>query len=497
MKTLRFSILALAVALFLVAAEKSVQAQTKGNKNVVSQDRAIEGFEGIKAGSIFEIYLTQQNETTLKIETDENLQDKISAEVKSGVLHLDTRKIKDPTKLRVYVSSPEINSIHISGAASLQGENTIKSEALVLTTSGAAELVLNLDVENLKTEASGASNLKLSGKANNHDVIASGAASIKAQSLTTSSTTANASGASSIKVFATDKVEKYTTGAGNISVSGNPQFDKQMTTGSSVNRLSTDSRNEATVVKVGNVVLEVIDGDTTQVVLGNSRLTVDEKGNVKWERGKRSKFDGHWAGFDLGVNGFVDKNFSADLPKDYGFLSLKYEKSIDVQINFFEQSINLYDNKLGLVTGLGLRWNNYRFADNIILSSDEDKISGMADNTRDWRKSKLTVKYLQLPLLLEYQTNSYSRKNSFHVAGGFVMGWRYASHAKMLYFDNGRQKPKNRDDFHLRPFRYDLTARIGWGVINLYATYSLNTMFRNDRGPEMYPFAIGLTFVNF
>jgi hypothetical protein len=74
-----------------------------------------------------------------------------------------------------------------------------------------------------------------------------------------------------------------------------------------------------------------------------------------------------------------------------------------------------------------------------------------------------------------------------------VLGWRYASHTKMLYFDNGRVKPKDQDSFELNPFRYDATVRIGWGIINLYATYSLNKMFENNGGPELYPVAVGIT----
>lgn len=493
MKTITKSICPLAAAILLIAVSFPALAQnTKGNKNVVSEERTVEAFEGIDAGSVFEIYLTQQPTRSLIIETDENLLDQIISEVKDGVLYFETRRIKDPTKLKVYVSGPIIQSINISGAASLSGENTIKTETLFVKTSGAANLVINVDVDNLITEASGASNVKITGTATNHDVSASGASGVKAEDLTTSFSSAKASGAANIHVNATERVEQITSGAGFVSVKGNPEIEKDET-----RTISIDSDDSPLVVKLGNTTFEVIDGDTTHVVLGNSRLTVDEKGNVKWDRNKKSKFDGHWAGFDLGINGFVNNDFNSDLPAGYDFLSLKYEKSIDVQINFFEQSFNLYDNRLGLVTGLGLRWNNYRFANNIILSPDEEEIFGYPDNSRDWKKSKLTVKYFQLPLLLEYQSNSYSRKNSFHVSGGFVLGWRYASHTKMLYFENGRQKPKNRDDFHLRPFRYDLTARIGWGVINLYATYSLNTMFQNDRGPELYPFAIGLTFLNF
>jgi hypothetical protein len=48
----------------------------------------------------------------------------------------------------------------------------------------------------------------------------------------------------------------------------------------------------------------------------------------------------------------------------------------------------------------------------------------------------------------------------------------------------------------MQPFRWDAYAGIGWGIINLYATYSLNPLFRENRGPELYPFSVGITLVN-
>ena len=58
-------------------------------------------------------------------------------------------------------------------------------------------------------------------------------------------------------------------------------------------------------------------------------------------------------------------------------------------------------------------------------------------------------------------------------------------------------KAKDFDDFHMQPFKFDATVRIGWGFVNLYATYSINQMFKKDKGPEVYPWTIGITFVNF
>jgi hypothetical protein len=58
-------------------------------------------------------------------------------------------------------------------------------------------------------------------------------------------------------------------------------------------------------------------------------------------------------------------------------------------------------------------------------------------------------------------------------------------------------KAKNYDDYYMNPFKWDATARIGWRFINLFATYSVNTLFKKDKGPELYPWTLGITFVNF
>ena len=96
--------------------------------------------------------------------------------------------------------------------------------------------------------------------------------------------------------------------------------------------------------------------------------------------------------------------------------------------------------------------------------------------------------------MLEYQTNPNNNINSFHIAVGMTLGWRIGTHTKVVY-DN--DKHKVRDSFDLNPFKYDATVRIGWGVVNLYGTYALNTLFKNDKGPEMYPVTMGLTLINF
>ncbi|RLD32556.1 MAG: hypothetical protein DRI83_10710, partial [Bacteroidetes bacterium] len=56
-------------------------------------------------------------------------------------------------------------------------------------------------------------------------------------------------------------------------------------------------------------------------------------------------------------------------------------------------------------------------------------------------------------------------------------------------------KTHSYDDYHLQPFKADATLRVGWGFINLFATYNMVSMFRKDKGPELNQFAAGITLL--
>jgi len=149
--------------------------------------------------------------------------------------------------------------------------------------------------------------------------------------------TADASGAANITLKAIEEAVSETSGAGSVQILGNPEItttNKSYTsyeTRSGTNVRSWES-GDTTTVKVGSVVVEVVEGDSTKVTVGSRTLIVDDNGNVKWRKSYKQKFNGHWAGFDMGINGYVTKDNNINIPDEYDFLTLKYEKSADYQL---------------------------------------------------------------------------------------------------------------------------------------------------------------------
>ncbi len=487
----------------------SFAQKTKGNGNIITQERSLPEFNTIEVGGAYMVFLSQGDEQSVKVETDENIQSQVITKVDNNILKISSKSIRRPTKLNIYIAFKDINCIKASGASTIRGENKINTAQLKIKASGASNVNLDISVNTLQTEISGAADVKLKGTANSHTSKISGAGRLKAFNLLTQKTKADISGAGDAKINAKQEVVCNISGAGNVSLKQEPSVkiikNKRRSHNVKLSNnnifLKANKEKDSTEVDIGSLKIKVIDNDTTKIKLGNNTLSIDENGNVKFKRHKKNKFNGHWGGVDMGVNGYLYNGYY-NIPNNnkYNFLNLKYEKSVCVNINAYEQNFNLYKNHFGLITGLGLQYNNYRFDDNIVLKSDTSIIWGFSGNdenpTRKYKKSKLSVTYLTVPLLLEYQTNRNFRNNSFHITGGIVLGTRLSSHSKQVYKDDGKRKDKNRDDFHIQPFRYDLTARIGWGIINLFGTYSLNTLFNNNEGPEINPFSIGITLCN-
>jgi len=288
-----------------------------------------------------------------------------------------------------------------------------------------------------------------------------------------------------------------------------------------ISLLSTPSfaqQKDTTEMTFGKMTIKKIGDDSLLIVMKDFKGPGCKK-HKSHECSKR--YNGHWGGIDLGINGYMTHDFSLNLPANENYLDLKWEKSWAVNLNFFEQNFNLIKNKFGFTTGLGFEIHNYRFTQNSTLIGDSSKLMAyyLKDkdgNPVDLKTNKLVVNYLTLPILFEFQTNRYSKINSFHFGVGVIGGVRIFSHTKQYFREPNKEyflydlnnvlrasitpsqeKVKNRDGFHLNPFKLDATVRIGWSHLDLWGTYSFTPMFKKDKGPEVYPFALGISLTAF
>jgi hypothetical protein len=207
---------------------------------------------------------------------------------------------------------------------------------------------------------------------------------------------------------------------------------------------------------------------------------------------RRSQFKGHWSGFEIGLNNYMTSDNSFSLPDEIDYMTLHSSKSMNFNLNFSQMSIG-FTRHFGLVTGLGIRWNNYRFDGNNNIQKGDGGVIEILDPGDVLKKSKLSTTYLSLPLMLEMQIPAdYHRLN---IAVGAIGAVKLCSESKMIY-ENG-DKVTSDSDFSLNMLRYGATARIGFENFQIYGTYFMSPLFKEGKSPagiDLHPFEVGIAF---
>ena len=245
--------------------------------------------------------------------------------------------------------------------------------------------------------------------------------------------------------------------------------------------------NDSTVVRIWSDRIEIV---TKKSADSNNRLTSVEYCNTVYH--KRRRFKGHWAGMNVGYNNFVTSSGSFNYPDEYMFMEMNAGKSVGVAANPWQQSIKLQRRgNIGLVTGLGVEWNNYRFDSQYLLVRDDDGNTTYDILTDPVKKNKLTTIYMNAPLLLEFQVPVGRDRSPIYLSGGAIGGLRLGSHTRIVYSSEGG-KSKIKDHYNLTQWRYGVTARVGYKGINLFADYYFSPLFEKGKGPDLYQVSAGL-----
>jgi hypothetical protein len=252
-----------------------------------------------------------------------------------------------------------------------------------------------------------------------------------------------------------------------------------------------NKQNDTTNIRFKRKTVKIIEDN------GETKIHVKKNKDSDWEfwGDNDTRFQGSWSGFSVGLSNYVNSNFSLSRTEEDEFMDLNTGKSWNMNLNFAQYSINLINNKFGIVTGLGLEWNYYRFDNNNTIRKDDNGvIEEDADTYFNYNidKSKLSTTYATVPILLEWHSSA-SQSRGVVIAAGVIGGGKLGSNTKIVYKENGdTNKDKRRDDYNLSPFRYGVTARIGVGDWLIYGNYYLTSLFEKNKGPELYPFSIGI-----
>lgn len=104
--------------------------------------------------------------------------------------------------------------------------------------------------------------------------------------------------------------------------------------------------------------------------------------------------------------------------------------------------------------------------------------------------NRLSSHYLELPLELRYRTQT---KNPFRIYAGAKGGYLIKSKYELDQGSGDIYERKSLEE--LERFKYGLTFRIGYGLINLYAYYGLNGLMKPEDQKGVNQLSFGITLM--
>lgn len=181
----------------------------------------------------------------------------------------------------------------------------------------------------------------------------------------------------------------------------------------------------------------------------------------------------------------------------------------DVNSRDINQGVNIfamYDHSLNdkgfsVAAGLGISSENLFITDNYVADIHADVIEFTPlPSSVDVSRNKMNFTYLDIPLELRLKT-----ENDVRFSVGFKIGILMDS--KTFYKGNAFDVNGNDlgyvviDKFkkinQLETYRFGLQFRAGYKWVQAFGYYSLNKVFIVDKGPQMAPLSIGVTFMPF
>lgn len=458
-------------------------------KAQTSQEREVKPFKKLEVSGAANVIYTQSDTLKLKVVADDKEINNIFTTFEDETLVVKA-KGSFSHNYKVYVSGNTLQQITASGASKFSTSNTLIADSLSIDVSGASDAIANIKSKSVDVTLSGASGVNLEGNTETLQSRVSGASALKSYKLNSNVTNVTASGASTAKVFANEKINANATGSSTIKFKGEPK------------EVSAEASSSSSVAKVVGDDISKKSGDKKDTTTINFRkkqyviINKDRDSDTNVSNDNDDDFH-HWGGFGMGVNGWLS-NGGPTMPKGQEYMALNYGKSLNFQLNL-EKDIHLYKNYVNLVLGLGFEWNQYEFSNKTRLNPDSGYTYGVIDssNIYNYKKNRLKTTFVNVPVLLEFNTSK-DPKKAFHVAVGAIGGYKLGSRTRQILELKGNDiKFIKKDDYNINPFRVNAHASIGYHNFTLYADYALTPLFENGKGPELYPFTIGVKLISF
>jgi hypothetical protein len=245
----------------------------------------------------------------------------------------------------------------------------------------------------------------------------------------------------------------------------------------------------------------------SETIVANQDTPSQDSNNNSEERGQRRYYGRRTRNtfnVDLGTNNYLSKGSFPS--QDNSQYSVRPWGSWYVGLNSIYRT--RMTNHFFLEWGYGFSWYNFKFENaQTQMSKDDNGVYFNLDSRGyDYHKSKLTAAYVNISAvpMIDFGGNKWKpslldghRSSGFRFGVGPYAGYLIDSYSKQIYdVNNEKKKERHHDNYYLNNLRYGLRAQVGFGDIDFFFNYDLNTLFATNKSanPNLNAFSFGVTF---
>ncbi len=226
MKSNPFYSILIVASIFLVDGCTITTSNSDKSEGLATEERSISEFSKLSIHGVFNLYLSQGDKESLRIEADENTMDKITIKNigEKLVIELDEGiEFFDRDEINIYLRITEIDSFEFEGVGNIKTEEVLRLTKLDLKGDGVGNTKLEIEADRIEAEFNLVGNVTLSGKVETIDLKNNGLGNVDASDLKAQYLTLNTNGIGNVEVYSEKEISITANGIGKVTYDGDAE----------------------------------------------------------------------------------------------------------------------------------------------------------------------------------------------------------------------------------------------------------------------------------
>ncbi|MCD4746552.1 MAG: DUF2807 domain-containing protein [Bacteroidales bacterium] len=202
MKKNRIYTVIILISILLLNSEQIIGKYPQEKVKIATEERTVPDFNEIKLKCSADVYISQGNSISVRVEADEPIINRLRTDVVNNktLIIYTVKNLEKALVMKVYITVKDLSYIEVSGSGDLESVSEITTDKLNVFIKGSGNLKLNLNTNEISGEIKGSGDMEISGINGLLDIIINDSGDLKADKLKLSNCKINIKGSGDAKL---------------------------------------------------------------------------------------------------------------------------------------------------------------------------------------------------------------------------------------------------------------------------------------------------------